>query len=232
MAKHPKREAVSRGEGRTDAPQEKSLVLPLLIWSLCFVAFINVIIGAYLYTSYQNAQRRAEEARLQAQSAPAQTYTPPTADQIWGTQPPVRSEEPTPDENEQAPKESTAQDVQQTPEQPAVGQETSGTAQPVATEPATSATQPAANTGTPGQAVTPPIQQATTTQNNVSANNSASYSRENWPQGKLLGTVKSNKYHSYNCQGAQRIPKENEIWFDSVEDAKAAKYEPCGICYR
>ena len=57
------------------------------------------------------------------------------------------------------------------------------------------------------------------------------YSRDNWPQGKLLGSIDSDKYHCGNCRGAERIKSENEIWFNSEEEARAANYEPCGYCY-
>lgn len=60
---------------------------------------------------------------------------------------------------------------------------------------------------------------------------SNTYSRDDWPEGKLLGTSESDKYHSGNCMGAQQIPPENEIWYDSVEAAEADNRSPCGICY-
>lgn len=100
MAKHTKKEKAASQPEKQSAPQEKSLLLPILIWALCFVAFCDFIIGAYLYTSYQSAQKQAEEQRLYAQSAASQTYTPPTADQIWGTQPPSPSQEAEPDKTD------------------------------------------------------------------------------------------------------------------------------------
>lgn len=57
------------------------------------------------------------------------------------------------------------------------------------------------------------------------------FSRDNWPAGKVLGSVDSDKYHNSNCRGAQRILPENEIWFDSVQAAQSAGYTPCGYCY-
>lgn len=59
------------------------------------------------------------------------------------------------------------------------------------------------------------------------------FDRPNWPEGKFLAATTSNKYHSKNCStGAARIRPENEIWFNSEEEAQAAGYERCGNCWR
>ena len=56
--------------------------------------------------------------------------------------------------------------------------------------------------------------------------------RTNWPQGKFLASAKSGeKYHSGNCIGSKRILPENELWFDSEEQAQAAGYSRCGSCW-
>lgn len=49
-------------------------------------------------------------------------------------------------------------------------------------------------------------------------------------QGKYVGSNDSDKYHYPSCRFAEEILPENEIWFDSEEDAKAQGYVPCGVC--
>jgi len=48
--------------------------------------------------------------------------------------------------------------------------------------------------------------------------------------GKYVGSIKSNKYHYPSCRYAEQILPENEIWFNSKEEAAAAGYVPCGSC--
>lgn len=49
-------------------------------------------------------------------------------------------------------------------------------------------------------------------------------------EGKYVGSIDSNKYHYPTCRLAEKILKENQIWFDAVEEAEKLGYEPCGIC--
>ncbi len=49
-------------------------------------------------------------------------------------------------------------------------------------------------------------------------------------RGIYVGSKKSDKYHDPDCRHAKNILPENEIWFDSVEEAKKAGYVPCGGC--
>lgn len=49
-------------------------------------------------------------------------------------------------------------------------------------------------------------------------------------EGKYVGSIDSNKYHYPTCRLAERILKENEIWFDTVKEAEGLGYEPCGVC--
>lgn len=49
-------------------------------------------------------------------------------------------------------------------------------------------------------------------------------------QQEFVGSIDSNKYHYPTCRFAKKILPENEIWFNSTEDAKAQGYEPCGTC--
>lgn len=45
-----------------------------------------------------------------------------------------------------------------------------------------------------------------------------------------VGSINSNIYHYPWCEWAQKINPENEIWFDSPEDAQAHGYRPCKVC--
>ncbi|MGB9804092.1 Ada metal-binding domain-containing protein [Desulfofundulus sp.] len=49
-------------------------------------------------------------------------------------------------------------------------------------------------------------------------------------QYKFVGSIHSNIYHYPDCKWAQRIKPENQIWFSSPEEAKAAGYRPCRVC--
>lgn len=48
--------------------------------------------------------------------------------------------------------------------------------------------------------------------------------------GQYVGSVKSNKYHLPTCRYAETITLENQIWFQTEEEAQATGYEPCGVC--
>lgn len=58
--------------------------------------------------------------------------------------------------------------------------------------------------------------------------------------GEAIGEVKSagmyvaskngTKYHFPWCSGAKSISEANKIWFDSVEEARAAGYTPASNC--
>ncbi len=48
--------------------------------------------------------------------------------------------------------------------------------------------------------------------------------------GQYVGSIQSDRYHNPTCRHAENISSENEIWFDSVEDAKNKGYTPCGVC--
>ena len=45
-------------------------------------------------------------------------------------------------------------------------------------------------------------------------------------KGKFVGSIKSDKYHWPWSSSAKRIKPENQIWFDSEAEAKAAGYQP------
>lgn len=50
--------------------------------------------------------------------------------------------------------------------------------------------------------------------------------------GKYKGSLKSDKYHYGEYTHRGQIADHNLIWFDSIEDAKAHGYKPCGICFK
>jgi len=47
----------------------------------------------------------------------------------------------------------------------------------------------------------------------------------------FVGSSMSNKYHYPECRWAEKIAPENEVWFDSPQDAKSKGYLPCGVCH-
>lgn len=49
-------------------------------------------------------------------------------------------------------------------------------------------------------------------------------------EGKYVGSIDSDKFHNPNCRWAKKIKQENEIWFDTIEEAKKQGYKPCGVC--
>lgn len=49
-------------------------------------------------------------------------------------------------------------------------------------------------------------------------------------QKVYVGSTQSNKYHKPTCRHAKNIKPENEIWFDSANEAILNRYEPCGVC--
>lgn len=49
-------------------------------------------------------------------------------------------------------------------------------------------------------------------------------------EGRVVGSIHSDRYHLEWCSGAQRIAEENKIYFDSEKEAQAAGYQPAGNC--
>lgn len=52
----------------------------------------------------------------------------------------------------------------------------------------------------------------------------------NGENGVFVGSVNSDVYHYPWCVWANKILLQNEIWFDSVEEARDAGYRPCKVC--
>ena len=53
---------------------------------------------------------------------------------------------------------------------------------------------------------------------------------EDYEITSYVGSVNSDKYHDPDCEWAQKIKPENEIWFDSIEDAEDNGYHACKVC--
>ena len=50
------------------------------------------------------------------------------------------------------------------------------------------------------------------------------------PGGKYVASKNGSKYHFPWCSGAKRIAENNKVWFNSIEEARAAGYEPAANC--
>lgn len=48
--------------------------------------------------------------------------------------------------------------------------------------------------------------------------------------GKVVASKSGTKYHLLTCPGAKQIKEANKIYFDTVEQAKAAGYSPAANC--
>ncbi|MFH0846203.1 MAG: hypothetical protein V1851_02265 [Patescibacteria group bacterium] len=65
---------------------------------------------------------------------------------------------------------------------------------------------------------------------NLSNENIAKTGESTLSTGKYVASKNGTKYHAPWCSGAQRIKKENQIWFSSKEEAEAAGYTPASNC--
>jgi len=52
----------------------------------------------------------------------------------------------------------------------------------------------------------------------------------NQDSGQYVGSVNSDKYHLPDCRWAGKIKPENEVWFDTKEEAEEQGYIPCKTC--
>lgn len=48
--------------------------------------------------------------------------------------------------------------------------------------------------------------------------------------GNVVASKNGTKYYLTTCSGANRIKQENRVYFDSIEAARAAGYEPAANC--
>lgn len=53
---------------------------------------------------------------------------------------------------------------------------------------------------------------------------------QNTKSGQVVGSKQGSKYHFPWCSGAKRIKAENLVTFATIEEAKAAGYEPAANC--
>lgn len=49
-------------------------------------------------------------------------------------------------------------------------------------------------------------------------------------EGTYVGSVDSDKYHNPTCRWAKKISADNQIWFDTIDEAHQAGYKACGVC--
>ncbi len=49
-------------------------------------------------------------------------------------------------------------------------------------------------------------------------------------EAMYMGSITSDKYHSFDCRYAQKIKPENRIYFADAEDARQKGYVPCKVC--
>lgn len=239
MSKKKKSREQSTPEKEPIVQNDNSILLPILYALLAAVGAFTVVMAAGIAITAAN-----HSSQVLAEStppAPVQTtyegiyqssYTyyrdlaaaREAAKTAEATPPVIQSSEPT--QEPQAPAPSTKPTAQAT---------STTTPQPTARATANPTTAPP---------IAPTSSQnsgANSTQNGESENetgqgsgfDTGKYDRPNWPEGQFLCSSQSNKYHRTNCsRGAARIQPENEIWFSSEEEAIAAGYERCGICWR
>ena len=48
--------------------------------------------------------------------------------------------------------------------------------------------------------------------------------------GQIVASRSGNKYHFPWCSGAERIAEGNKVWFNSIEEARKAGYQPASNC--
>jgi micrococcal nuclease len=51
------------------------------------------------------------------------------------------------------------------------------------------------------------------------------------PPKIYVGSKNSDKYHYPDCEWAQKILPENQVWFSSANDAITQGYQPCKVCH-
>jgi len=198
------------------------VLIPILTALLISVGVFNIImIGGIVYT-YKHPAASGSYIQIPTSNAEPVASRSPSAGQTPNTNAtPEAANSPVPKEsNVETPQNDIPVSVQpgkdqsaSMPSQPTAKTSPTALSKSDISEPANSAPQNVQQNGDNGQI------------------DSTEHER-NWPNGKLLGTVNSDKYHSHNCQAAKKIPAGNEVWYDSIEAAEADGRKPCGICYR
>lgn len=49
-------------------------------------------------------------------------------------------------------------------------------------------------------------------------------------KGEYVGSKMTGVYHAKTCIWAEEMSKENQVWFETAEEAEAADYTPCKTC--
>lgn len=49
-------------------------------------------------------------------------------------------------------------------------------------------------------------------------------------KGAYVGSSMSHRFHDPACLWAKELPGERAVWFDSLDEAVEAGYEPCSTC--
>ena len=76
----------------------------------------------------------------------------------------------------------------------------------------------------------PSITLSPTNSGNPNIGNLDNYPKDS-SKGTYVGSTDSDKYHYPSCRAAKEILPENEIWFDTIQEASQAGYQACGICH-
>lgn len=221
---------------------------PYLTVGDVLVAFLVALVGGVAafaiiaFAGYQLSGRQAMITETSDVSQTVQDDTPPVAqvsvpnfsERQRAESQSVNQQTVLPNEPEPEPAEAPVQQnstPEETPSQATAPSQTQTTPQTqTQTKTQTNAKTPTTSSGQT-QTNAPTQQTQATGQSGNSDSNSTSYSRENWPEGKYLGSNQSDKYHWHNCRAASNILSENEVWFSSENEAKAAGYSRCGICW-
>lgn len=85
--------------------------------------------------------------------------------------------------------------------------------------------------------VAPPAQQTRSPAQSGSQGGNQATNSGGFSNGRVLATTESNNnndpvYHTTNCRSAQRIPTQNQYWYESAQAAEADGRRLCGNCDR
>ena len=72
------------------------------------------------------------------------------------------------------------------------------------------------------------IHQPTASVQQILTNTESPVIEKETKENNFVGSINSNKYHWPDCSFAKRIAEQNQIWFNSEEEAQNAGYIRCG----
>lgn len=226
---------------------KKDIIMPILYVLLGLIGAFNICILSYIgceFVPWMMAggfDAVAEQPVVQPTPA-QQTSTPSTN---IHTPPPVATGLPvdegaihTDQTQNEPPAEQPIEET--TAQEPTQSTSTESAGHPAATKkPESSNAQTGGNSsGAAILPITPTIQPAPQTPSQGTAQQvpSGGGNQETYPKdpskGKYIGSILETKYHYPSCRHAKRILPENEIWFDTIEEAKAdgVGRDACGTC--